>query len=223
MLAKGQEEKLKHREAFKNTSDLHQNDAIMRKKIAKFFEGIEDILTILEYLPERQIRTVISSDDLEAAFKLSEALLPYLDPPQIRLKDRHGQFVAVEGAKLFYLDPPEENTVYLSDRETRTPAKTFGTSVSWKISPKEYEIIAAIARHLGALKTQITPARETLPDTGLVKFHGEVAPKLREEHGEGFREQVDFFERIGETDLEAIIAFFENNPIMPGTQDGSEE
>jgi hypothetical protein len=215
MLAKGQIEKLENREAFKNTPDLHQNDAIMRKKLSKFFEGIEDVLTILEHLPERQIKSVISPDDLKAAFRLSEALLPYLEPPQIRLKDKAGRFVAAEGVKLLYLDPPEENAVYLSDGEVRTRTQTFGPSVSWRISPEEYNVVATVARHIGALRSAIIPTRETLPGIGLVEFQGKIVPDLRSKHADGFRAQLDFLMNIGGTDLEAIIAFFENNPVPP--------
>jgi len=84
MIPPKQKERLLNREAFKGSRDLHQNDHIMRTKLKKFFDGIEDVLMILEHLPPQQIQSVISSDELRAAFDLTEATIKAFDLPEIR-------------------------------------------------------------------------------------------------------------------------------------------
>lgn len=83
MIPPKQRERLLNREAFKGSRDLHQNDHIMRTKLKKFFDGIEDVLMILEHLPPQQVQSVISSDELRAAFDITEATIKALDIPQI--------------------------------------------------------------------------------------------------------------------------------------------
>lgn len=215
MLSKTQYERLIDRDNYIGSSELHQNDLAMRKKLKKCLEEIPDLLLILKHLPHRQLNTILDTKHLQEIYELSEIVSKLLNPPQIRLRDEHGRFESVVGTKFFYLDPPEENSVLIREENSdgtqkETKIDTFGVSASWELSPEEYKLVSTIVHHIEDLQNQIIHTRETLPDTGMLKFQGEVIPKLKEKHNKGFSARMDHLLAMGETDLEAMIVFFQN-------------
>lgn len=162
----------------------------MSKILKDELEGLNDLVFLMNELPDSYLEKIDLNETAKSAMKLTEELIKKLNPPQIRAKQLKNKKVGYVAVKNFILGPFNEK-YYYKDEDGEQELTSIGYSLVRDLTKEEEELIYNLTWHIDDLRTLIQPQRITLENCTLEEFLTKELPTLIEEaKSKGVKYQV---------------------------------
>ena len=154
----------------------------MSNILKKELEGLDDVLLLLEEIPDTYLEKISLQNTAAPAMKLATKILEKVGLPHVRRKGMpyKAKDVELEAVKSFDLGPFNKK-YYFKDQDGETEIPTFGYSFTRGLTPDELNLIYEVTWHIDDLRSLLVPRRINLNDCSLEDFLNKVIPPLVEE------------------------------------------
>ena len=133
-------DRLIHRDEL-DTATKKANEFRVRKYIKDSFKDLEEILWILDTLPENQVSKIFTYEDVYRLFKLTEKVVTVLGPSPFAAKDENGKYHV---HRHFRVD--------LSNKLSGLTQSMVGVDVVYEPSDEEVEFFRKLVGHITQLE-----------------------------------------------------------------------
>lgn len=154
-LTDGMKEKLLNREKI-DLSNRKANEYHIRKYIQKYFKDMEEIIWLLDAMPQKQIEKLFEDGKAaDTTMRLCEKILCKMELPTVRAVYPG---TAIEAVKSY--DLGADNMKILTKDGEETALQPVGCSIVCNLTKNESAIIERVLEHVGIIKNSLMPTRE---------------------------------------------------------------
>lgn len=195
-LTDGMKEKLLNREEI-DLSNRKANEYHIRKYIQKYFKDMEEIIWLLDAMPQKQIEKLFEDGKAaDTTMRLCEKILRKMELPTVRAVYPG---TAIEAVKSY--DLGADNIKILTREGEEMALQPVGCSIVCDLTKNESAIIERTLKHVGIIKDSLMPAREKVSQRKLYEEICPAANKEAEKKGVECSLQWDVAENMESIDL----------------------
>lgn len=156
-LAPGMKDKLIRRDEI-GLPNRKANEYNIRQYILKYFKDIEEIIWLLDTLPQRQVAKLLEDESAaKAVMELSNKIFEKMSLPSIQ-----ANFIQTEIQAVKRFDLGEDNLRFQPHEGQDMAFRPIGVSVSCNLTKRESAIIECTLDHIQALEDVLISDREKI-------------------------------------------------------------
>lgn len=172
-LTDGMKEKLLNRDEI-DLSNRKANEYHIRKYIQKYFKDMEEIIWLLDAMPQKQVEKLIEDGKAaDTTMRLCEKILGKMELPTVRAVYPG---TAIEAVKSY--DLGADNMRILTEEGEEMALQPVGCSIVCGLTKSESIAIERTLTHIGIIKDSLMPTREK---TSQRKLYEEIYPAASKE------------------------------------------